>query len=67
MMRLSDSDLRISVLAVTHHKMEERENFPDFDSYPVSADRQWSNVPDPEMDKYPTTPETDWNNGKSQE
>ncbi|MEG5059048.1 MFS transporter [Microcoleus sp. A2-C5] len=67
MMRLSDSDLRISVLAVTHHKMEERENFPDFDSYPVSADRQWSNAQHPEMDKYPTTPETDSNNGNSQQ
>ncbi|MEG4839210.1 MFS transporter [Microcoleus sp. B9-D4] len=65
MMRLSDSDLRISVLAVTHHKMEERENFPEFDSYPLLADRQWSNVPDPEMDKYPTTPAPDWNNGNS--
>ena len=65
MMRLSDSDLRISVLAVTHHKMEERENFPDFDSHPVS-DRQWSNQ-NPEMDKYPTTPETESSNGKSQQ
>lgn len=61
-MRLSDSDLTISVLAVTHHKMEERENLPDFDSHPVD-DRQWSKVQDPEMDKYPTTPEPNWGNG----
>jgi MFS family permease len=61
-MRLSDSDLRISVLAVTYHKMEERENLPDFDSHPIS-DRQWSKVQDPEMDKYPTTSKTDWDNG----
>jgi MFS family permease len=67
MMRLSDSDLTISVLAVTHHKMEERENFPDFRSEPALADRQWSNVQDPAMDKYPTTPETESSNGKSQE
>ncbi|MBD0392983.1 MAG: arabinose efflux permease, partial [Microcoleus sp. C1-bin4] len=67
MMRLSDSDLTISVLAVTHHKMEERENFPDLSSEPALADRQWSNVQDPEMDKYPTTQETESSNGKSQE
>ncbi|TAF58351.1 MAG: arabinose efflux permease, partial [Oscillatoriales cyanobacterium] len=67
MMRLSDTDLRRSILAVTHHKMEERENFPDFNSSPVFADRQWSNAQDPEMDKYPTNPETDWNNGNSQQ
>jgi MFS family permease len=67
MMRLSDSDLTISVLAVTHHKMEERENFPDFRSEPALADRQWSNVQDPAMDKYPTTPETESSNAKSQE
>lgn len=67
MMRLSDSDLTRSVLAVTHHKMEDRENFPDFPSEPALADRQWSNVQDPAMDKYPTTKETESSNGKSQE
>lgn len=61
MMRLSDSDLTISVLAVTHHKMEERENLSDFHSHPV--DDQWSKVQDPEMAKYPTTPEPTWGNG----
>ena len=66
MMRLSDSDLTISVLAVTDHKMEERENFPDFRSEPALADRR-SNVQDPAMDKYPTSPETESSNGKSQE
>jgi len=65
MIRLSDSDLTISVLAVTNHKMEERENLPDFDSHPVS-DRQWSKVQDPEMDKYPTTKETDWDHSNSE-
>ena len=47
---------------VNHHKMEERENLPDFDSHPVS-DRQWSKVQDPEMAKYPTTPEPNRGNG----
>jgi MFS family permease len=61
-MRLSDSDLTISVLAVTYHKMEERENLPNMDSHPI-FDRQWSKVQDPEMDKYPTTSETNWDNG----
>ncbi len=66
MMRLSDSDLSISVLAVTEHKMEERENFPDIHSKRIS-DREGNKTPDPEMDKYPANPETGWNSSNSPE
>lgn len=66
MIRQSDSDLTISVLAVTYHKMEERENLPDFDS-DSADDRQWNKAQDPEMDdKYPATGETDWDNSNSE-
>jgi len=66
MMRLSDSYLSISVLAVTEHKMEERENFPDIHSKRIS-DPEGNKTPDPEMDKYPANPETGWNSSNSPE
>ncbi|XZO04375.1 MAG: MFS transporter [Microcoleus sp.] len=62
MMRLSDSDLTRSVLSVTHHQMEERENLPNFDSHPVSD--VWSKGKDSAMDKYPSTPEPNRGNGR---
>ncbi|MCU0540966.1 MAG: MFS transporter [Oscillatoriaceae cyanobacterium Prado104] len=66
MMRLSDTDLNISVLAVTQHKMEERENFPNFHSHKTS-NREWNKPSDPAMEKYPANPETAWNNSSSPE
>lgn len=66
MMRLSDTDLNISVLAITQHKMEERENFPNFHSHKTS-DREWNQASNPPMEKYPANPETAWNNSSSPE